>query len=149
MPGKLLINHSDITIRLGSDIVIPPNSSISITMEQYYSIYQLPTFTNYIKIGYLVCYNTTIPKKVETVEETKQDNRLNTTNNNTIIKEVNTTNNVNVSVSETKDNVDVIEVKKEEVKVVEPKPEKVDEVETKSETTAKRRGGRKKKTASK
>lgn len=152
MKGKLIINHSSMTITLASDIVIPPNSSIKITMAQYYEIYNSPTFINYLQIGYIVCYDTTLPKKVEKVEETIQDNRLNTAKSNTIIKEDNTTNNVNVSVSETKDNTNVAKVKEEVVKTVEPEPkaetEKVEET-VKPKTTPKKRSGRKKKTASK
>ena len=156
MKDKLIINHSNMTITLASDIVIPPNSSVKITMEQYYDICNSPTFINYIQIGYIVCYDTTLPKTLamaELTEETIQDNRLNTAKSNTIIKEDNTTNNVNVSVSETKDNVDVIEVKKETVETAETEPkietEKVEEVVKPKTATPKKRGGRKKKSVSK
>lgn len=150
MKGKLIINRSINTITLSNDIVIAPKGNIKITMEQYYSIYQSTIFKNYLSIGYLVCYDTTLPNKKENkVKDTLQDNRLNVENDNTIINDNNTTNNVYISVSEAKTVKDVIDVEKEVSKNTEEVAEVKSEPKTNTSTTSKRKGGRKRKGTSK
>ena len=150
MKGKLIINHSINVVTLADDIVIQPKCSVNITMAQYYNIYQTAAFKNYLAIKSIVCYDTTIPsEKKKAIKEPIQDNRLNIKNNNTIIKEDNTTNNVNVSVSETTKVDDVTKSKKEVVKVVEEKPATATETKTNTSTTSKKRSGRKKKSTTK
>lgn len=150
MKGKLIINRSINTITLSNDIVIAPKGNIKITMEQYYSIYQSTIFKNYLSIGYIVCYDTTLPNKKENkVKDTLQDNRLNVENDNTIINDNNTTNNVYISVSEAKTVKDVIDVEKEVSKNTEEVAEVTSEPKTNTSTTSKRKGGRKRKGTSK
>ena len=140
MKGKLLINQSYTTITL-DNIVLKPNTSTKISLEEYDRLMSLTELKNYINIGYIVVYDTTLPNPKTTSKKDKiisEDNKINISENNTIPSENITTNNVYNTYSE--NTIDaIIDTKVSLPKEVE-KP-----ISSTEEPKTKRRGGRRKK----
>ena len=140
MKGKLLINQSYNTITL-DNIVLKPNTSTKISLEEYDRLMSLTELKNYINIGYIVVYDTTLPNPKTTSKKDKiisEDNKINISENNTIPSENITTNNVYNTYSE--NTIDaIIDTKVSLPKEVE-KP-----ISSTEEPKTKRRGGRRKK----
>lgn len=140
MKGKLLINQSYNTITL-DNIVLKPNTSTKVSLEEYDRLMSLTELKNYINIGYIVVYDTTLPNPKTTSKKDKiipEDNKINISENNTIPSENITTNNVYNTYSE--NTIDaIIDTKTSLPKEVE-KP-----ISSTEEPKTKRRGGRRKK----
>lgn len=140
MKGKLLINQSYNTITL-DNIVLKPNTSTKVSLEEYDRLMSLTELKNYINIGYIVVYDTTLPNPKTTSKKDKiisEDNKINISENNTIPSENITTNNVYNTYSE--NTIDaIIDTKVSLPKEVE-KP-----ISSTEEPKTKRRGGRRKK----
>lgn len=140
MKGKLLINQSYNTITL-DNIVLKPNTSTKVSLDEYDRLMSLTELKNYINIGYIVVYDTTLPNPKTTSKKDKiisEDNKINISENNTIPSENITTNNVYNTYSE--NTIDaIIDTKISLPKEVE-KP-----ISSTEEPKTKRRGGRRKK----
>lgn len=150
MKGKLLINQSYNTIVLDS-IVLKPNTSVKVSLEDYDRLIFLTELKDYINIGYIITYDTTIPdKKINKKEKDKkeekdkvaqEDNKINTSENNTIPTENITTNSVYNTHSENTIDDNVIS----ETDSISEKVEIKEPTFATEEPKVKRRGGRRKK----
>ena len=91
--GKLLINKSNNTLYVG-DYVMPAKSSLKLSISDFYKLENTSNLASYIKSKVIGCYNTQISNLVT------EDNKLTIEQDNTIMKEPITTNNVELKVED-------------------------------------------------